>query len=258
MMNDLFYYSFGLVPVIPHINEKPPTLYAIMNSMVNYGQEEQTKIKDLPANCHDRIFNFSYPLSEKINKTEFECLILNHFMMRRIGFDTMTAFQIQLNSKLNEIMPMYNKLFDLLYNNDLFGEITKKDGFDNRQIDNTTENTTTNSTNMRNTSNTNTSSTYDKRYSDTPQNNITNVKNGNYVTDYTYDTNTSDSSDTTNSNGTSNTNTNGTNNTTDKNTYQETISHIDMFDVFIKMNENIKNIYTMIFKDLDCLFYQLV
>lgn len=257
-MNNLFYYSFGFMPFIPSMNEKPPTLYALLNSIVNYGKEDKTKIKDLAKDARDVVFNFNYPLSDKINKEEFETLILNHFLMRRIGFETFTAWQIQLNVKLNEIMPIYNKLFDLLNDNDLFGEITKKDGFDNRQIDTNNTSNTHNTSVLNNTSNTETSNTYDKRYSDTPQNNITNVKNGNYVTDYTYDTSNSNSNDTARSNGTNDTNTTGTNNTQDNNVYQETISHINMFDVFVKMNENIKNIYTMIFKDLDCLFYQLI
>ena len=66
--------------------------------------------------------------------------------MIRIGFDTVTAFRIQLNVKLNEIMPLYNKMFDLLYDNDLFGEITKRDGTDNRTTQNTSisENTVNN------------------------------------------------------------------------------------------------------------------
>lgn len=256
LMNE--YYFYGFIPRIPSMNEKPPTVYALLESIVNYNADEKTKIAELASKGRTVFFDFDYPLSEKVNKEEFETIIINHFLMRRIGFDTFTAFKIQLNVKLNEIMPIYNKLFDLLNDNDLFGEITKKDGTDNRQINSDNTSNTHNSSSLHNTSSTETSNTYDKRYSDTPQNQLENVRNGQYVTDYTYDTNNSNSSDTANSNGINDTNTTGTNNTKDDNIYHETISHINMIDLYMKMNSEIKNIYTMIFKDLDCLFYQLV
>lgn len=109
------YGNLFFVPFIPVMNEKPPTLYSLLQSIVNYGKDEQTKIKDLAKVGRTTIFDFDYPLSDKITKEDFECMILNHFLMRRIGFETLTAFKIQLNVKMNSIMPMYNKLIDLLY-----------------------------------------------------------------------------------------------------------------------------------------------
>ncbi len=57
-------------------------------------------------------------------------MILNKFLTRRIGFDTVTAFKIQLNVKMNEIMPKFNKLFNSLENWDIFndGEIIERNG----------------------------------------------------------------------------------------------------------------------------------
>lgn len=39
----------GFFPFLPNNNDKPPTIYAILNSIVNFGVEEddQTKIRDL-------------------------------------------------------------------------------------------------------------------------------------------------------------------------------------------------------------------
>ena len=88
------------MPMIPTWNEKPPTLYSILESIVNYGTDDKTKIKDLAKSGRETIFNFTYPLSNKVTKEDFECMILNHFIMRRIGFETVTAFRIQLNVKL--------------------------------------------------------------------------------------------------------------------------------------------------------------
>lgn len=240
------YGNLFFVPFIPVMNERPPTLYSLLQSIVNYGKDEQTKIKDLAKAGRTKIFDFDYPLSDKITKEDFECMILNHFIMRRIGFDTLTAFKIQLDVKLNEIMPMYNKLIDLLYEENAFGEITKKTGKDNRVVQNATTNE------MENSSNTSHENISDRRGSDTPQNHLENIRDGSYVTEYHYDKDNSKNTDTSKSNGKSNSN------TKDDNIYEETTSRINLFEVYAKLNEEIKNIYTMIFKDLDCLFYQLV
>ena len=240
------YGNLFFVPFIPVMNERPPTLYSLLQSIVNYGKDEQTKIKDLAKAGRTKIFDFDYPLSDKITKEDFECMILNHFIMRRIGFDTLTAFKIQLDVKLNEIMPMYNKLIDLLYEENAFGEITKKTGKDNRVVQNATTNE------MENSSNTSHENISDRRGSDTPQNHLENVRDGSYVTEYHYDKDNSKNTDTSKSNGKSNSN------TKDDNVYEETTSRINLFEVYAKLNEEIKNIYTMIFKDLECLFYQLV
>jgi hypothetical protein len=104
------------------MNPKPPTLYAIMNSIANYDAEEKTKIRNLAKATHEKIFDFEYPLSSKVNKEDFECQILNHFIMRRIGQETFTAFQLFLENKLNEILPYYNIMFDSLVDYNLFND----------------------------------------------------------------------------------------------------------------------------------------
>ena len=90
--------------------------------------------------------------------------------------------------------------------------------------------------------------------SDTPQNKLENLRDGSYVTKYNYDTNIGNSEATSTTSG----NSENVSNTTDNNNYEETTSKINMFEIYSKLNEEIKNIYTMIFKDLECLFYQLV
>ena len=240
------FFNFILMsPLFIPTDNRPPSIYDIMNAMVNFNTEDKTKTTDLAKATHSKIFDFDYPLSSKVDKEKFECMILNHFIMRRIGFQTFTAFKIQLNVKLNEIMPIYNKMFDALENWDIFedGEKTTRTGNENRE--NETNNT------LENTSNTNTTNTSDRRMSDTPQNALDNVKEGVYVTEYNYDTDTANSSDTSNSKGTSN--------STDTNKYQETIekSPADKIAILKEMQENIKSIYTMIFKDLDILFYSI-
>ena len=149
-------------------------------------------------------------------------MILNHFLMRRIGYDTVTAFKIALNVKLNEIMPIYNKLFDALDGWEIFN--------DGERVTETGENTIENET----------TTVSDRRYSDTPQNQLSNVQNGSYITDYNYDTDTLNSE----SNG------------SDSRTIIRTPS--DKIKIYKEFIENKKSNYTMLFDELDTLFYGLV
>lgn len=235
---------------IPTYN-RPPTIYTILESIVNPDVDlndpaPEVKIKDLAKAGRSTIFNFDYPLTSNITKEKFETMILNHFLQRRIGFETVTAFRIQLDVKLNEIMPRYNKLFDALENWDIFndGEVTTRKGEDISQTQNKNE--------LTNTSTNNTENISDRRFSDTPQNQLQNLRDGSYVTKYNYDTDTAKSNDNSNSQGKSNTDSN--------NKYWEETSRspADKIKIYQEMQDNIKSIYTMIFKDLECLFYQLV
>ena len=250
MNNYGLFYSPLFVPFIPAMNEKPPTVYALLESIVNFGKDDKTKIKDLASQGRTTFFDFDYPLTENITKEQFETMILNRFLMRRIGFDTLTAFKIQLNVKLNSIMPLYNKMFDALENWSIFsdGERETKQGTDNRTTSNSASN------NLTNTSNTANNSTSDRRKADLPQDQLENLQNGTYVSDYEEYTDTATSQDTSTSQGSS------TSNGTDNNTYNETItrSPSDKITIMKEMQENINSIYEMIFKDLECLFYQLV
>ena len=255
------YYNnyFWFYPFLPPNNNLPPTIYTILETIVNPDVDlnepaPDVKIKDLAKAGHSTIFNFDYPLSSKVDKEKFECMILNHFLQRRIGFETVTAFRIQLDVKLNEIMPFYNKMFDALENWEIFndGEVTTRTGKDNR-ISESTNNT---SNQMSNHSTTSTNDVSDRRNSELPQNQLEDLRNGSYVTNYNYDTNTNNGEDNSTSQGTSQAQNNGT----DVNEYNETIKRTpaDKIAILKEMQENIKTIYSMIFKDLDCLFYQLV
>ena len=252
------YYNglFMFYPFLPPNCNKPPTLYSVLNSIVNgdKDEDEYTKIKDLAKEGRSTIFNFDYPLSQYIEKEKFETMILNHFLQRRIGFETVTAFRIQLDVKLNEIIPLYNKMFNALENWEIFndGEVTTRTGNDNKitESKNQTNNT------LENISVTNTEDISDRRNSELPQNQLSELRDGNYVTNYNYDTNKNTGMDNSQSKG----NSEAINNSLDNNNYNETITRTpaDKIAILKEMQENIKSIYTMIFKDLDCLFYQLV
>lgn len=226
---------------LPTDYDLPPTLYRIMNSIVNFNREEKIKIKDLPSYARSEIFDFTYPLSNNVSKELFEEMILKKFMMYRIGFETVTAFKIALDVKLNEIMPIYNKMFDMLEGWDLF-----TDG--EREVRSQTDSRTTNSTNSTS-GTTTTVNTSDRRFSELPQNEIEYIQNGNYVTDYNYDT--TNNSDTVSSTG--------SNDIEEEGSLSETItrSPADKIKIYKEFIENRNSIMTMIFKDLSVLFYGL-
>lgn len=226
-------YPFIMPPAYPDYN-LPPTLYRLLNSIVNFDAEEQTKIKNLAAAGREDIFDFEYPLSTHVDKEDFEVMILNHFLMRRIGYDTLNAFKIALNVKMNEIMPMYNKMFDMLDGWNIFndGEITS------RTVTDSGTNSLNNITTSQNTS--------DRRYSDTPQQQLQNVRDGKYITDYNYDTD----------NGSVSSSSTGTDSRSTLESITRTPS--DKMKLYREFIENKKSIMTMIYEDLEPLFYGLV
>ena len=231
-------FPYLIYPWIPTNCDLPPTLKSLMNSICNYGKEEKTNIYNLAKGSRETIFNFDYPLSDKVNRENFEIMILNHYIHRRIGFNTPTEFRIALNVKLNEIMPRYNKLFDMLDGWDLYngGEVTTRVQTDNG------------SNTLNNTINANNTNISDRRNSNIPQNELEDVQNGSYMTDYNYDTNTDSNTTVSNTSG------------TNSNTTNETItrSPSDKIRIYKEFMENVNNIYSLIFKDLDSLFYGLV
>ena len=231
-------FPYLIYPWLPTNCDLPPTLKSLMNSICNYGKEEKTNIYNLAKGSRETIFNFDYPLSDKVNREDFEIMILNHYIHRRIGFDTPTEFRIALNVKLNEIMPRYNKLFDMLDGWDLYndGEVTTR-----IQTDNGTNT-------LNNTVNANNTNISDRRNSNVPQNELEDVQNGSYMTDYNYDTNTDSNTTVSNTSG------------SNSNTTNETItrSPSDKIRIYKEFMENVNNIYSLIFKDLDSLFYGLV
>ena len=219
----MFNSYFWCYPKFNPICEKPPTLYALMNSIANFGKEEneRVKIKDLASATHETIFDFDYPLSDHIDKDKFECLILNHYMMRRIGFDTPTAFKLALNVKLNSIMDIFND-----------GEVTERSITENGSSKMSSQGSDY--------------SVNDNRFSDTPQNELENIRDASYVTNYGYNQ--------------TNSNTNTASNGETENSRVETVtkSPADKMKLYKEFIENRESIYNMIFKELDSLFYGLV
>lgn len=235
----MWYNYYPFIPKIPNDNELPPTIYYILNSYCNgedddFLNENYVKPSELAKKGRGVIFDFYYPLSSNINKEMFETNILNKFIERRIGRETLTAFKIALNVKLNEIMPKYNKLFDATINWNIFNDGEKY----TRIYDENRNDSGLSSSSSNNES--------DRRYSNVPENDIADIKDGRYMTEYNLDTDTLNTSNNSSTNGNT--------------SISETInrSPADKFKLYKDMLEMQESIYTMIYKDLSVLFYALV
>ena len=206
------FYCF--VPFVPDEKfQRPPLLYDLMNSIVNFDSETHTRISDLSSVARETIFDFDYPLSENVDKEKFETLILDRFLMRRLAYETYTAWHIALRVKINEIMPYYNKLFDAMSEWNLFKD--GESGTREKEIGAKSET--------------------DSRYSKLPQNEIEDIKDGSYMTDYTLGQNESSGNE--------------------KENYKKDNSNkIDTYTRYLQENTKIMN---LIYKDLDSLFYGL-
>ena len=234
-----------IYPICQQGNNLPPTLYSIMQSLVNYDSDGPSKIKDMWQKAREYIFNFDYVLTNNVSRETFEHNILNHYLMRRINYDTVTLFQIMLENKLSEILPKYNMLWDSLNGWDIF-----KSGTTTKEF---TDNTTTSNTGNNTGKNTGTTNTVNNTgYSDTPQSNIDDINSNEYLTEYTHNV-----ADNTITNNISTTTSNiGNSNKAINEVVTRTADN--ELDLLIKFQTEYNNIWTMLYADLDCLFYGLV
>lgn len=69
-------------------------------------------VADIIENSRAKIFNFPFPIFDEEYRPVIETKILKHFYTREIGFETVGLWQLKLDTKLNEIMPYYNKFYE--------------------------------------------------------------------------------------------------------------------------------------------------
>lgn len=89
----------------------------------------------------------AYPIFSEAYRAALNAKIKEHFYFREIGFETPGKFKRYLNARLNEIMPLYNKLynselltFNPLHNTDLTEDNTRESASSGSGI-NTSQNT---------------------------------------------------------------------------------------------------------------------
>ena len=228
-----------------------------MNESVGY-----SKIEDVITGAIPKIFDFDFPIFDEKYRTVLERKILKHFYTREIGEETVGLWKLRLDTKLNEIMPYYNKLYEseLLEFNPLYtSNLTRKHDTKSNNTNNETINSNNTNTTDGNGSETNTGNSKDK-YSDTPQGGLTNVENGTYLTNARIIEDESKTTSNTHNEGKSigNVVSNGVANTTEN--YLETVVGYDGTDaskLLQDYRDTFLNIDLMIINELEDLFFQL-
>lgn len=108
----------------------------------------------------------NFPIWDEEYRLTLETKILKHFYLREIAHETVGLWRLRLDTRMNELMPVYNKMYTAVSQefNPLFDvDITRE--HDGSSTDKS--NSTGNSVN---------------KYSETPQGSIQNVVDGKYLT----------------------------------------------------------------------------
>lgn len=230
--------------------------------MLTY-DENPTNLTDLITKAKVHIFDFEYGIKSEA-KVDFETMFIRHFLNRRIGYETYSMWKNYLITKLYEIIPKYNLMLNAIDDWDIFlaekevrEQLTNTSSIAHTDTESVSNQATTGSNQNGNIA----SDKVDQRFSDTPQNKLTDIQNGTYLSSYQLtQTDSSTSSADMSSNSNSIAAKSGAT-ARDKATgnLNETITRSN-FDVdrYLNFQSNFKNITTQMFKDLDCLFYQII
>ena len=216
------------------------------------------QIDDVISNSWNKIFD-NFPIFDESYRSVICGKILKHYYTREISAETVGLWQLWLNTRMGEIMPYYNKLYesallefdpfkDTNYSRNHGGTFTGdtvRNGRSEIDVDNSvTSNGTSNSKNL---------------FSDTPQGAITNIENESYLTNATLikDTDTN----TTNTDGNSTTQNTETTGITNTDNWIETIvgkqSTVSYSKLLQEFRDTFLNIDVMIINDLSDLFMNL-
>lgn len=162
--------------------------YAGLSESVGYD-----RVNEVIDASRARIFG-DYPIFDESYRGILEKKILKHYYTREISEETVGLWKLRLNTKMNEIMPYFNKLyrselieFNPLYDIDLtrdFHRDTKGDNKGSSDGSNTGHNDAEN-WNM---------------YQDTPQGGLTGIRNEEYLTNVTHNTSAGNNSNSSESN----------------------------------------------------------
>lgn len=216
------------------------------------------QIDDVISNSWNKIFD-NFPIFDESYRSVLCSKILKHYYTREISAETVGLWQLWLNTRMGEIMPYYNKLYesallefdpfkDTNYSRNHGGTFTGdtvRNGRSEIDVDNSvTSNGTSNSKNL---------------FSDTPQGAITNIENESYLTNATLIKDTDTNTTTTDGNSTTqNTETTGITNTDN---WIETIvgkqSTVSYSKLLQEFRDTFLNIDVMIINDLSDLFMNL-
>lgn len=164
----------------------------ICETLAEYDQSQgYGKVSEIINKSWDKIFDFDFPIFDEDYRSVLCKKILMHYYTREIGLETVGLWKLKLNTKMIEIMPYYNKLYEsaLIQYNPIFDadyrrEHTGSDGgssVSNRNAKGSNEDSIADT--VVDTRVINNSGVNRNLFSDTPQGALTGVENENYLTD---------------------------------------------------------------------------
>lgn len=233
-----------------HYTTEVRTICEALTSNVRSGA---SKIDEIVADAIPKIFTDTWATYNPEHKAELCDKILKHYYFREIGVETVPLWIFMLNRKMTEIMPKYNKMYEVVekaYINPLNmydmtetenitgDETTTLNGSARSQSNSSTtsKNTGSGTTSSNSTSDSNAVSEAWQKYNDTPQGAITGLDQDMYLTNATKNTSTSDSDTTSDSTTTSETNSTG-----EGTTQGSSESHTENTGVVKNLEERIRN-----------------
>lgn len=208
-------------------------------------------VDNIIAGSWNKIFTSKAPFFDETYRSILCSKILKHYYMREICCETVGIWTLWMNTRLEEIMPYYNQLYESAKI-----EFNPMHDVDLTREHKRTENEEANS-NRTSKSDSNSASTNNSKelYSDTPQGSITNLENNSYLTNATITENTGENTTTLNNTDEA---TNNVNTTED---YTETITGKQGTESFSnllnKFRETFLNIDMMVIEEFSDLFFGL-
>lgn len=138
-------------------------------------------IPEIIAKSWEKVFDFPFEVFDQNYRQVLCKKIIMHYYTREIGFETVGLWKLKMQTKLNEIMPYYNKLYEsTLLEYDPLIDADYKTYHEGK--DNSNTNLTQNTNNSGNRTDNLGGNDYSV-YSDTPQGALVNVANETYLTD---------------------------------------------------------------------------
>lgn len=85
----------------------------ICEDLAGYDESQgYKKVNDIIEAAAPEIFDGNFPIFDESYRLILESKILKHYYTREIGFETVGLWQLKLNTKMEEIMPFYNQLYN--------------------------------------------------------------------------------------------------------------------------------------------------
>lgn len=201
--------------------------------------------------------------------------ILKHYYLREIGTETVGIWLLWVNTRLEEIMPYYNKLyesekikFNPIYDTDLTRTHNRKENEKSNGDRDSTGNRSDNNTQNNNSNRTgNSDETKRDLYSDTPQGALTGIENETYLTNARKNTDNINSNEDITSTVTEENRSNYTDNETTTNNIDTTEDYIEKVtgkqgtesysDLIVKFRNSFINIDKQVIDEFEDLFFGL-